>query len=254
MVQTELQSKSEALFQAEQACTIATQNADAGRAALESQVATLQAELAEKSQELAGAVASTSSIHEIEAKLAQALDAVQASDAAKQTLESQVATLQAELQDKAQLTGRYDELQGVNSTLEASLREANERLDALQDEIKQAAEKDASAAEALALAEKDAAKAKDNVASIASASATQFAQERQMMKNALGELQTERDILVKMLKTFHQHGNIQSTSVSKNIEESSSASDSFMRRFTDSPSIASVFTPRKPPPPPPSSP
>ena len=254
MVQTELQSKSEALLQAEQVCTIATQNADAARAALESQVATLQAALAEKSQELEGAVASTSSIHEIEAKLVQALDAVQASDAAKQTLESQVATLQAEIQDKAQLTGRYDELQGVNSTLESSLREANERLDALRDEIKQAAEKDASAAEALALAEKDAAKAKDNVASIASASATQFAQERQMMKNALGELQSERDILVKMLKTFHQHGNIHSTSVSQNIEESSSPGDSFMRRFTDSPSIASVFTPRKPPPPPPSSP
>jgi chromosome segregation ATPase len=254
MVQTELQSKSEALVQAEQARATATQDADTVRSTFESQIAALQAELAEKSRELESAVAATSSVHDVESKLAQALEAAQASDVARQALESQIATLQVELQDKAQISERHDTLLEEKSVLDASLREANERLSTLQDEIKQAAEKDASAAEALALAEKDAAKAKDNVASIASASATQFAQERQMMKNALGELQTERDILVKMLKTFHQHSHIQSTSVSKNVEEASSVSDSFMKRFTDSPSIASVFTPRKPPPPPPASP
>ena len=108
----------------------------------------------------------------------------------------------------------------------------------------------ASAAEALREANEQAAKAKDNVASIASVSATQFAQERQMMKNALSELQTEREILVKMLKTFHAHGVVHSTSETASHRDASESvfgdgPSEFARRFTDSASLAGVFTPRK---------
>ena len=143
-----------------------------------------------------------------------------------------------------QLSARHKESEVAREHLKESLRVANERLVVLEERLKEAEENDATTAEALRTANEEAAKAKDNVASVASASATQFAQERQMMKNALGELQTERDILVKMLKTFHSHGVIHSTSETPQDSDAGSASD-FTKRFTEAPSLASVFTPRK---------
>jgi chromosome segregation ATPase len=150
----------------------------------------------------------------------------------------------------AEVSERFKESEMERSTLEQSLRVANERLTSLEERLKVAEENDASAAEALREANEQAAKAKDNVASIASVSATQFAQERQMMKNALSELQTERDILVKMLKTFHAHGVVHSTSETASHRDASESvfgdgPSEFARRFTDSASLAGVFTPRK---------
>ena len=147
-------------------------------------------------------------------------------------------TLQAEL---TAISERHKETETEKLDLEESLRVANERLVSLEEKLKIAEENDASSAEALRNATEEAAKAKDNVASIASVSATQFAQERQMMKNALSELQTERDILVKMLKTFHTHGVLHSTTQS---QQTAQAPD-FAHRLAESASIAGVFTPQK---------
>ena len=147
-------------------------------------------------------------------------------------------TLQAEL---TAVSERHKETETEKLNLEESLRVANERLVSLEEKLKIAEENDASSAEALRNATEEAAKAKDNVASIASVSATQFAQERQMMKNALSELQTERDILVKMLKTFHTHGVLHSTTQS---QQTAQAPD-FAHRLAESASIAGVFTPQK---------
>jgi len=149
-----------------------------------------------------------------------------------------MATLQAELADVSE---RHKETETEKLNLEESLRVANERLVNLEEKLKIAEENDASSAEALRNATEEAAKAKDNIASIASVSATQFAQERQMMKNALSELQTERDILVKMLKTFHTHGVVHSTT---QTQQTGQAPD-FAHRLAESASIAGVFTPQK---------
>ena len=62
-----------------------------------------------------------------------------------------------------------------------------------------------------------------------------------MMKNALSELQTERDILVKMLKTFHTHGVLHSTTQSQQTVQA----PDFAHRLAESASIACVFTPQK---------
>ena len=147
-------------------------------------------------------------------------------------------TLQAEL---TAISERHKETETEKLDLEESLRVANERLVSLEEKLKIAEENDASSAEALRNATEEAAKAKDNVASIASVSATQFAQERQMMKNALSELQTERDILVKMLKTFHTHGVLHSTTQSQQTVQA----PDFAHRLAESASIAGVFTPQK---------
>ena len=146
--------------------------------------------------------------------------------------------LQAEL---TAISERHKETETEKLDLEESLRVANERLVSLEEKLKIAEENDASSAEALRNATEEAAKAKDNVASIASVSATQFAQERQMMKNALSELQTERDILVKMLKTFHTHGVLHSTTQSQQTVQA----PDFAHRLAESASIAGVFTPQK---------
>ena len=147
-------------------------------------------------------------------------------------------TLQAEL---TAVSERHKETETEKLNLEESLRVANERLVSLEEKLKIAEENDASSAEALRNATEEAAKAKNNVASIASVSATQFAQERQMMKNALSELQTERDILVKMLKTFHTHGVLHSTTQSQQTVQA----PDFAHRLAESASIAGVFTPQK---------
>ena len=147
-------------------------------------------------------------------------------------------TLQAEL---TAVSERHKETETEKLDLEESLRVANERLVSLEEKLEIAEENDASSAEALRNATEEAAKAKDNVASIASVSATQFAQERQMMKNALSELQTERDILVKMLKTFHTHGVLHSTTQSQQTVQA----PDFAHRLAESASIAGVFTPQK---------
>ena len=147
-------------------------------------------------------------------------------------------TLQAEL---TAISERHKETETEKLDLEESLRVANERLVSLEEKLKIAEENDASSAEALRNATEEAAKAKNNVASIASVSATQFAQERQMMKNALSELQTERDILVKMLKTFHTHGVLHSTTQSQQTVQA----PDFAHRLAESASIAGVFTPQK---------
>ena len=63
-----------------------------------------------------------------------------------------------------------------------------------------------------------------------------------MMKNALSELQTERDILVKMLKTFHTHGVLHSTTQSQQTVQ---APDFNIVDLAESASIAGVFTPQK---------
>ena len=143
----------------------------------------------------------------------------------------------------AEVSNKYRDSEKQCRILDEALQEANERLREMEDRLKDAEASDATAAEALRVANEQAAKAKDSAASIASTSATQFAQERQMMKNALGELQTERDILVKMLKTFHAHSNIHSTSVEPRTDDQ--APFDFAKRFTEAPSLAGVFTPRK---------
>ena len=143
----------------------------------------------------------------------------------------------------AEVSDKYRDSEKQCRILDEALQEANERLRDMEDRLKDAEASDATAAEALRVANEQAAKAKDSAASIASTSATQFAQERQMMKNALGELQTERDILVKMLKTFHAHSNIHSTSVEPRTDDQ--APFDFAKRFTEAPSLAGVFTPRK---------
>ena len=143
----------------------------------------------------------------------------------------------------AEVSNKYRDSEKQCRILDEALQEANERLRDMEDRLKDAEASDATAAEALRVANEQAAKAKDSAASIASTSATQFAQERQMMKNALGELQTERDILVKMLKTFHAHSNIHSTSVEPRTDDQ--APFDFAKRFTEAPSLAGVFTPRK---------
>ena len=250
-----LEAKSEALERAE-ALSASAEDAESVRQSFENQMAALESQLRAKHDAMESAEAHVVSLREtaenqlaetqmnLQAKIAALAEAEANSEtaardanAARLVLENQVAAMQSDLQNKTELIERYEAMMTDHVALKSSLNEANERLIALQDEIKHSAARDASAAEALALAERDAAKAKDNVASIASASATQFAQERQMMKNALGELQTERDILVKMLKTFQQHGSIHSTS-------GKPEDDSFVRRFSEAPSLASVFTPR----------
>ena len=297
-LQSELESQSAALTQAQSSSSAEVQELQASKEALESQVSTLQSELEsiraevamlqgelghkvhaleslEESADAARTEMQTKleeSLHHAKelrlvtekseshsASLSMDLESLKASLEAAETRNAvmqeelrltnealsrstneaaSMETLQAEL---TAISERHKETETEKLDLEESLRVANERLVSLEEKLKIAEENDASSAEALRNATEEAAKAKNNVASIASVSATQFAQERQMMKNALSELQTERDILVKMLKTFHTHGVLHSTTQSQQTVQA----PDFAHRLAESASIAGVFTPQK---------
>ena len=298
-LQSELESQSAALTQAQSSSSAEVQELQASKEALESQVSTLQSELesiraevATLQGELGHKVHALESLEEsadaarteMQTKLEESLHHAKEelrlvtekseshSASLSMDLESLKASLEAAetrnavMQEELRLTNealsrstneaasmetlqaeltavseRHKETETEKLDLEESLRVANERLVSLEEKLKIAEENDASSAEALRNATEEAAKAKDNVASIASVSATQFAQERQMMKNALSELQTERDILVKMLKTFHTHGVLHSTTQSQQTVQA----PDFAHRLAESASIAGVFTPQK---------